>query len=59
VTGIERSWSRWHVRHFVQLHCPGPCSGEAVGSCATQGRESGQGRKAAALSGYQGVPQIA
>ena len=31
----------------------------AAGSCATGARESGQGRKAAALSGTPGVPQIA
>ena len=31
----------------------------AVGSCATGAREPGQGRKAAALSGTPGVPQIA
>ncbi len=31
----------------------------AVGSCATLAREPSQGRKAAALSGTEGVPQIA
>ncbi len=36
-----------------------PFSSVAVGSCATGPRESGQGRKAAALSGTPGVPQTA
>ncbi len=33
--------------------------GAVVGSCATAPRESSQGRKAAALSGSSGVPQVA
>jgi len=37
----------------------GPLSHVAVGSCATAVREPSQGRKAAALSGAWGVPQIA
>ena len=35
------------------------CFQVAVGPCAIGARESGQGRKAAALSGTCGVPQIA
>ncbi len=31
----------------------------AVGPCASFAREPSQGRKAAALSGYEGVPQVA
>ena len=38
---------------------PHPFWSVAVGSCATGTREPGQGRKAAALSGPPGVPQIA
>ena len=38
---------------------PSPLSHVVVGSCATGAREPSQGRKAAALSGTSGVPQIA
>ncbi len=37
--------------------CAVPTLGAVAGSCATAARESSQGRKAAALSGYGRVPQ--
>src|SRR5581483_38383 len=39
-----------------RVHRPTPRLGAVAGSCATAARESSQGRKAAALSGFGRVP---
>jgi hypothetical protein len=47
----------WAERQAILSN--GPRSHVMVGPCATGGREPGQGREAAAFSGYSGVPQDA